>query len=125
MKRRDFVKSAALVPAAGALIATSRMSEAAISKGAALSGTAVDPASAGRGAGAPGAGKVPDFAGNILDSDMSGLGSDGKPTGQKMTFTGASKANTSVEEAMRHKSITSTLIYTRVDDARLRAAVGA
>ena len=34
---------------------------------------------------------------------MSGLGSDGKPTGQKMTFTGASKANTSVEEAMRHK----------------------
>jgi hypothetical protein len=34
---------------------------------------------------------------------MNGLGPDGKPTGQKMTYTGASKANASVEEAMRHK----------------------
>ena len=34
---------------------------------------------------------------------MQGLGPDGKPTGQKATFTGASKADATVEKAMRHK----------------------
>ncbi len=29
---------------------------------------------------------------------MQGLGPDGKPTGQKATFTGASKANDTAEE---------------------------
>ena len=36
-------------------------------------------------------GKVPDFASGMMDSDMSGLGPGGKPTGQRATFTGASK----------------------------------
>jgi predicted aconitase len=34
---------------------------------------------------------------------MVGLGPDGKPTGQRATFTGASKANAEAEQAMRHK----------------------
>ncbi len=51
--------------------------------------------------GASGTGKVPDFAGNLLDSDMQGLGPDGKPTGQKATFTGVSKANATAEEAAK------------------------
>ena len=48
-------------------------------------------------------GKVPDFASGMMDSDMSGLGPGGKPTGQRATFTGASKSNATVEQAMRHK----------------------
>jgi predicted aconitase len=39
----------------------------------------------------------------MLTSDMQGLGPDGKPTGQKATFTGASKANATAEEAARHQ----------------------
>jgi len=50
-----------------------------------------------------GTGKVPDYAKDMLTSDMDGLGSDGKPTGQKATYTGASKANAKAEKAMRHK----------------------
>jgi len=46
---------------------------------------------------------VPDFAKNILTSDMNGLGPDGKPTGQRATFTGASKANATAEEAAKHQ----------------------
>jgi hypothetical protein len=53
--------------------------------------------------GASGTGKVPDFAKDMLHSDMNGIGPDGKPTGQKATYTGASKANTKAEEAMAHK----------------------
>jgi hypothetical protein len=53
--------------------------------------------------GATGTGKVPDYAKDMLHSDMDGIGPDGKPTGQKATYTGASKANTKAEEAMRHK----------------------
>jgi len=48
-------------------------------------------------------GKLPDFADKMLTSDMVGLGPDGKPTGQKATYTGSSKANTKAEEAMKHK----------------------
>jgi hypothetical protein len=47
--------------------------------------------------------KVPDFAGHMLESDMQGLGPDGKPTGQTATFTGASKANATAEEAANHQ----------------------
>ena len=96
MKRRDVVKMIAVVPASGAVLSQSRLANAA---------SPAEPAAKGAGkpsVAASGTGNVPDFAGNILDSDMSGLGSDGKPTGQKMTFTGASKANVGVEEAMRH-----------------------
>lgn len=48
-------------------------------------------------------GKVPDYAKHMLHSDMEGLGPDGKPTGQKATFTGASQANVVAEKAMQHK----------------------
>ena len=47
--------------------------------------------------------KVPEFAGHMLDSDMQGLGSDGKPTGQKATFTGASMANATAESAAKNQ----------------------
>jgi predicted aconitase len=53
--------------------------------------------------GASGTGKVPDYAKHMLHSDMDGIGPDGKPTGQKATYTGASKANATAEKAMRHK----------------------
>ncbi len=39
----------------------------------------------------------------MLDSDMQGLGPDGKATGQRATFTGASKANATAEEAAQHQ----------------------
>jgi hypothetical protein len=97
MKRRDVVKLIVVVPASGAVLSDSGLAKAA---------APAEPAATGAGkasAGAPGARRVPDFAGDILDSDMNGLGPDGKPTGQRMTYTGASKANTNVEEAMRHK----------------------
>ena len=47
--------------------------------------------------------KVPDYAGNMMNSDMDGIGPDGKPTGQKATYTGASKANAKAEEAIQFK----------------------
>jgi len=55
------------------------------------------------GTGASGAKELPEYAEHMLHSDMDGLGPDGKPTGQKATFTGASKANATVEKAMQHK----------------------
>ena len=42
--------------------------------------------------------KAPDFAKDMLTTDMQGLGPDGKATGQKDTFTGASKADATAEE---------------------------
>ncbi|MGK7896391.1 MAG: aconitase X [Xenococcus sp. (in: cyanobacteria)] len=47
--------------------------------------------------------EVPEFASGMLDSDMSGLGPGGKPTGQTATFTGASRVNAEVEQAMGHQ----------------------
>ena len=62
------------------------------------------PASSGTpGTAGSGTGKLPEYAKEMRTSDMVGLGPDGKPTGQKATYTGASKANAKAEEAMRHK----------------------
>ncbi len=61
------------------------------------------PASSGVSSGASGARTLPGYAGKMLHSDMDGIGPDGKPTGQKATYTGASKANVKAEEAMRYK----------------------
>jgi predicted aconitase len=100
MKRREFVKGAAmvpLIPASGALLITPGCSDSTSPDKAAK---VADKTSSG---GSSGSGKVPDFAGSMLDSDMQGLGPDGKPTGMKATFTGASKANAVAEEAMKHK----------------------
>ena len=47
--------------------------------------------------------KAPDWAKDFLTSDMQGLGPDGKPTGQKATFTGASMADATAENSANHK----------------------
>ena len=39
----------------------------------------------------------------MLTTDMQGLGPDGKATGQKATFTGASMADATAEEAAKHQ----------------------
>ena len=93
MKRREFVKGATLVPlvpAAGALLSMPVIADAATADKAA------------KGTGSAG-GTVPDYADKMLTSDMDGLGPDGKPTGIKATFTGASMANATAENAMKHK----------------------
>ncbi len=77
MKRREFVKTiplTALVPA-GLAAAQPAHAQTATATGQASSG-------------ASGTGALPDYAGKILDSDMNGVGPDGKPTGQKATFSG-------------------------------------
>ncbi|MGD8888757.1 MAG: aconitase X, partial [Desulfobacterales bacterium] len=90
MNRRQFIKRSTMACAAVALLPGHLPVKDA---------KAATPASSG----AAGTGKVPDYAKHMLHSDMDGLGPDGKPTGQKATFTGASKANATAEKAMRHK----------------------
>ena len=95
MNRRKFIKNSTLACATVALLPSQLPAQ---------TGKAAAPASAGaaKAKGVKG-GTVPEFAKNMLHSDMNGLGPDGKPTGQKATYTGASKANTKAEEAMKHK----------------------
>ena len=92
MKRREFCKGVALVPATGALLSIPRVADA-VTPDAATADKAVATGSsqAGKVAGSK---TLPGYAENFLTSDMDGLGPDGKPTGIKATFTGASKANT-------------------------------
>ncbi len=85
-----------MVPASGTLLSIPRLADAATSSEAA----AAETGKAAKGAGSK---NVPGYADKMLTSDMEGLGPDGKPTGQKMTFTGASKANAKAEQAMQHK----------------------
>ena len=47
--------------------------------------------------------KAPEWSKDILTSDMQGLGPDGKATGQKDTFTGASKADATAESAAKNQ----------------------
>ncbi|MGB6382607.1 MAG: hypothetical protein WBG51_15665, partial [Syntrophobacteria bacterium] len=95
MERRNFFKLLSM--AWGAVILLPGRLLAQTEKAAA-------PASSGApGTGADGTVKLPEYAKEMRDSDMLGLGPDGKPTGQKATFTGASKANAKAEEAMWHK----------------------
>ncbi len=100
MKRRDFVKGVAAVPAAGALLSSSSL----------LSAEAETPQTAKATGPAPSGeskiNKVPGFAEHFLTTDMQGLGPDGKPTGQKMTFTGASKADATPETASKEMTLT-------------------
>jgi predicted aconitase len=95
MKRRTFIKGSTIACAAAVVLPGSLQAKAE---------KAIAQKSAGAsGAGASKARTLPEYAGKMLHSDMNGLGPDGKPTGQKATYTGASKANATVEEAMRHK----------------------
>lgn len=100
MKRRDFCKGVALVPATGALLTIPGLAGAATADKSGQAGKAAKSTGAG---GSAGSGKLPGYAENFLTSDMAGLGPDGKPTGQKMTFTGSSRANAVAEKAMKHK----------------------
>jgi hypothetical protein len=95
MDRRKFIKSSAAACATIALLPKQLLAK---------TDKAAAPGSAGaaKAKGVKG-GPVPEYAKNMLHSDMNGLGPDGKPTGQKATYTGASKANTKAEEAMKHK----------------------
>ena len=90
MSRRKFIKRSTMAAAAAALLPGHLPVQTA---------KAAAPASSG----ASGTGKVPEWAGHMLDSDMQGLGPDGKPTGQIATFTGASKANATAEEAAKNQ----------------------
>jgi len=96
MKRREFCKGIVLAPASGALLSIPLIADAETASKAA----AAESIQAGKAAGPT---SLPGYAENFLTSDMEGLGPDGKPTGIKATFTGASKANANVEEAMKHK----------------------
>jgi predicted aconitase len=77
MKRREFVKTVPLTALVPAGLAAAQPAHA-------QTETATGQASPG----ASGTGALPDYAGKILDSDMNGVGPDGKPTGQKATFSG-------------------------------------
>jgi hypothetical protein len=90
MNRRQFIKRSTMACAAVALLPGRLPAQ--------TKKTAAPATSA-----ASGSGKVPDYAKDMLHSDMDGIGPDGKPTGQKMTYTGASKTNAKVEAAMKHK----------------------
>ena len=95
MKRRTFIKLSTSAAGAAVLLPGCMQKEAE---------KAIAQKSAGAsGAGSSKAGPIPEYANKMLDSNMNGLGPDGKPTGQKATFTGASKANATVEKAMGHK----------------------
>ena len=99
MKRRTFVKALPMVALPAGLCAQAGDVQAA---GAPAAGTQASKVGA-RSTSAKGAAEVPDFADKMLDSDMQGLGPDGKPTEQRATFTGASKANAVAEEAAKHQ----------------------
>ncbi|GAG98379.1 unnamed protein product [marine sediment metagenome] len=100
MKRRDVVKLIAVAPASGVVLSASGLASAAAP--AEPAAKSVGKASAG----ASVAGKVPDYAKDFLTSDMNGLGPDGKPTGQTMTFTGASQAGVTAETASKELTLT-------------------
>ena len=104
MKRREFCKGVALVPASGALLSPfPRLADAATADKAT---TAAKGAATVSSSGSSAAAKVPDFAQHILTSDMDGIGPDGKPTGQTATFTGAAKAGATAESASSKMKLT-------------------
>jgi hypothetical protein len=96
MKRRDFLKASVAVPlSAAALLETNQPA-----KGVeAMAQPAAKKASSGTA-------KVPDFAKHFLTSDMEGTGPDGKPTGQKATFSGVSKADAKADSASSKMKLT-------------------
>lgn len=90
MNRRNFVKLLSMAWGAVVLLPGRLLAKA-------------EKAAAPASSGASGTVGLPDYAKDMLHSDMDGIGPDGKPTGQKATYTGASKANAKAEEAMKHK----------------------
>jgi len=102
MKRRTFVKAlplTALPIVAGCQDSTQQgAAENRPSEGATVTPVAAKPTAT-----SSDKKSVPGFAKDMLTTDMQGLGPDGKPTGQKATFTGASKANATAEKAAKHR----------------------
>jgi predicted aconitase len=94
MDRREFHKTA--VAALGlAAVGTAAKPASAQTSGVSVATTEATKATSSTG----GNTGVPDFAKHFLTSDMDGLGPDGKPTGQKMTYTGTSFADATPESA--------------------------
>ena len=87
MKRREFVQAiplTALLPTGLAALAGS--AQAATTKTGATEAEAASQVA--KPTSSPSHyGIVPDYAKNFLTSDMQGVGPDGKPTGQKATYT--------------------------------------
>ncbi len=111
MKRREFVKGAALVPASAVILSMDGPAEAVTTgQSAPAAGPAgnakVVKVAAQTSSGASGTDSFPEFAKHYLTTDMNGLGPDGKPTGQEMTFTGASKAGATPETASSEMTLT-------------------
>ena len=75
INRRQFIKRSTLAAAAVAVMPGGLPAQ-------------TEKAAAPTSSGATGTGKLPDYAGKMLHSDMDGIGPDGKPTGQKATCTG-------------------------------------
>ncbi len=101
MKRRDFIKAVpltALVPAAlSAEVARAKVKDV-------PAGNVQVAQTTGRASsGASGTGKLPDYAGKMIHSDMDGVGPDGKPTGQRATYTGASRADAKADTLAQHQ----------------------
>ncbi len=98
MERREFLKivPAVALGAAGLVVTRSDAKGASAPAGKA----AQQGSTAGQMRG------VPDYAKDLLTSDMNGLGPDGKPTGQTMTFTGASQAGVTAETASKEMTLT-------------------
>ena len=100
MKRRDFVKGVAAVPAAGALLSSSSLLSAEAETPQTAKATGPAPS------GESGTNNLPGYAEKFLTSDMDGIGPDGKPTGQKATFTGASRADAKPDAAGKQMALT-------------------
>jgi predicted aconitase len=97
MKRRDFLKA---VPAT-ALIPTV-LAENSASAAATKEASAAVSATASK----KGAKKIPAFSKHFVTTDMDGTGPDGKATGQKATFSGASKADATADNATSKMKLT-------------------
>ena len=97
MRRRDFVKAAAATPAAALLFSNNPLT---------MKVAAAQTASPAPSTAASGSKALPAYAENFLTSDMSGIGPDGKPTGQKATHTGVSKADAKPDAATHQMALT-------------------
>jgi hypothetical protein len=106
MKRREFIKGVALVPASAALVTADSFAETMITGQSAQAGNAQAATAQLAATQSPVTAKtygIPDYAGKILHSDMDGVGPDGKPTGQRATYTGASQADAKYDPAKPHQ----------------------
>ena len=103
MKRREFCKGVAMVPASGVLLSVPRLVDATTAGEAAPAGKANATGASG---GRSGTGEAPRWAEHFKTTDMLGTGPDGAPNGQTATFTGASKAGAMADSASSKMKLT-------------------